>query len=160
EAALVRVLGALHEKKAEDLFWDRLAPPTPNAVRVAALHALGNHAEPSSDAKLQRLLTCAMDRDFQVVAPALLILQNVPLGRKTLKPWLQLLQAPDVGTRRFAVDKLKDVQSDDVAQALLAQLGHPDRGLRDAALNSLRASAKGRAALVEKLLASPNPDDA
>src|ERR671934_170969 len=56
EAAVVRVLGALHEPKAEDLFWARLAPPTPPPVRLAPLHALGHQAVPSTDAKLQRLL--------------------------------------------------------------------------------------------------------
>jgi HEAT repeat protein len=160
EAAVVRVLGALHEPKAEDLFWARLAPPTPTPVRVAALHALGHEALPSTDAKLQRLLACAMDSDFQVVAPALLLLQNVPLGRKDLKPWLALLEAPDVGTRRFAVVKLKDADSPDLARALLGQLGHPDRALHDEALAALRASPAGRKALLDRLLAAPTPESA
>ena len=54
---------------------------------------------PSSEAKLNKLLECTLDADFQIVAPALLILKNVPLRKPQVKSWLGLLQAPDVATR-------------------------------------------------------------
>src|SRR5207302_612934 len=46
EAAMVRVLGTMHDGKAEELFWSRIAPPSAPNVRVAALHALGAQAQP------------------------------------------------------------------------------------------------------------------
>jgi HEAT repeat protein len=159
EAAMVRILGTLHEGKAEDLFWNRLTPPTPSEVRAAALHALGAQATPATDARLQKLLACAADRDFQIVAPALMILRNVPANAKNARHWLRLMEAPDVATRRFALDRLRGIESAEVAAALLAQLRHPDRGLRDEALAALRGFAAGRQALLDRLLEAGSPDE-
>ena len=39
-----------------------------------------------SDAKVKKLLACASDRDFQLVAPAITLLRDVPVGKKDLKP--------------------------------------------------------------------------
>src|SRR5205823_5768543 len=114
------------------------AAPDPPEVRAAALQALGSHATPASDARLQKLLACAAERDFQLVAPALMILKNVPVSTKTSKHWLRLMDAPDLATRRFAIERLRGVESADVAAALLAQLHHPDRSLREEALAALR----------------------
>ena len=41
EAALLRVLSALHEAKADGIFWPRILPPHAPEVRAAALQALG-----------------------------------------------------------------------------------------------------------------------
>jgi hypothetical protein len=160
EAAVLRVLGALHEGKAADIFWARLTPGSAVEVRAAALQALGAQAEPDTEAKLQRLLACAADTDFQIVATALMILRNVPVSPKQTRNWLKLLEAPDVATRRFAVEKLRGVEKDDVAQALAVQLEHPDRALREEALTALLASACGREAVVERLLQSDHADAA
>src|SRR6478609_3196784 len=51
EAALLRVLSALHEAKAEDMFWARITPPHATEVRAAALQALGD-AEPNTEKRL------------------------------------------------------------------------------------------------------------
>jgi HEAT repeat protein len=160
EAALVRVLSALHDSRAEEVYWDRLDPARPPALRAAALHALGTLPPPTTDARIQRLLACAAAADFQIVAPALLLLQHVPAGRKNVKYWLRLLEAPDVAARRFAVDKLRDVPTPEAARALVAQIRHPDRALREAALAALRESPSGRLALFEELLAAPTAEEA
>src|SRR5205814_5559162 len=52
EAAMVRILGSLHEARAEDLFWARLRPEAAPPVRAAALYALGHHPPPASEARL------------------------------------------------------------------------------------------------------------
>ncbi len=136
EAAMIRLLGTLHDAKAGDLFWARVGPGNGPEVRAAALQALGNQAvgtkaPPVTDAGLQRLVECAAAADFQIVAPALMLLKNVPASSKNAKLWLKLLEAPDVATRRFAVDKLNRVETADVARGLLLQLGHADRALRE-----------------------------
>src|SRR5207253_3369213 len=99
EAALLRVLSALHEAKAEDMFWARLLPPHVPEVRAAALHALGG-AEPGTEKRLQALLTCAGEREFAIVAGALMMLKKLPVVAKNAKHWIKLLDAPDVATRR------------------------------------------------------------
>jgi hypothetical protein len=160
EAALVRILGSVHGGKAEELFWNRIAPPSPPEVRAAALQALGAHAQPGGDARLQKLLACAMEREFQMVAPALMILKNAPTGAKNSKHWLRLMSAPDVASRRFAVERLHGVESAAVAEALLAQLHHPDRGLRDESLAALCSFTAGRQALVQQALEVETADEA
>lgn len=150
EAAMLRVLAGLHEVKADDLFWTRIAPPYAADVRAAALQALGA-ASPATDKRMQALLTCAAERDFQVVAGALMILKKVPATAKNARHWIQLLEAPDVATQRFAVGKLQGIENAQVAQAMLAQLRHPDRNLRDEALRSLRGYAAGRTAVLDEL---------
>lgn len=160
EAAMVRILGSLNDGKADELFWNRIAPPSAPEVRAAALHALGSHATPGSDARLQKLLACAAERDFALVAPALMILKNVPVSAKSSKHWLRLMDAPDVATRRFAIERLRGVETADVAAALVAQLRQPDRGLRDEALAALRGFTAGRQALLDQLLAAESADEA
>src|SRR5262249_37626940 len=149
----------LHPARAEDIFWARVDPGRPAPLRAAALQALGTLPPPTADAKLQRLLACAADSDFQVVAPALMILRHVPVTRKNLKHWERLLEAPDVATRIFAVERLREHDSPEVAAALLPQLRHPDKTLRDQTLAALRASAAGRRALFDALLAAETPDE-
>ncbi|MBI1832728.1 MAG: HEAT repeat domain-containing protein, partial [Planctomycetes bacterium] len=117
EAAMLRVLSALHETKADDIFWPRILPPHSAEVRAAALQALAN-AEPNTEKRLQAILTCAADHDFQIVAAALMMLKKIPATAKNSKHWIKLLDAPAVATRRFAVEKLHGVENADVAKAL------------------------------------------
>lgn len=159
EAALLRVLAALHEEKAEDLFWARILPPRAADVRAAALQALGN-AEPKTPKRLEALLACAADREFPIVAAALMMLKKVPVSAKNARPWLKLLEAPDVAARRFAVEKLQGIESADIARALVGQLGHPDRALREEALRALGGYAAGRSAVLDQLLAAEEIDRA
>jgi HEAT repeat protein len=160
EAALLRVLTALHAPQAEDVYWARLDPHRPPGLRAAALQALACLPPPGSDAKLHKLLVCAADADFQVVAPALLLLRKVPASRKNVKHWLGLFAAPDVAAHLLAVEKLCEVDTAQVAAALLDQLHHPDKGLRDAALAALRDLKAGREALYQALLEAETPDAA
>jgi HEAT repeat protein len=151
EAATIRVLGALQDPRSEEVYWSRLEPSYPAAIRAAALQALGTLPLPSNEAKLKRLLECAADADFHIVAPTLLLLQKLSVKPRNAGLWLRLLEAPDVATRRFAVDRLREVDTAEVARVLLPQLRHPDRALREAALAALRGSSRGRQALFEAL---------
>ena len=91
---------------------------------------------------MQALLVPA-EKDFQIVAAALMIL-NKGGSPKHSRHWIGLLKAPDVATRRFAVEKLHGVENAAAAKALLLQMRHPDRGLREAALKTLLSFAAGR----------------
>jgi HEAT repeat protein len=160
EAAVVRLLVALGDPRAEKVLWDRVLPPHPPEVRSAALQALGKWvAEPGKD-QLKRLFACAADPDFRVAAPALVILKSQAVTPRTQADWLGLLQAPDVAVRHVAIAKLADRDMADVAAALVEQLGHPDRALREDALARLAKLKHGRAALTGALLEADTPDRA
>ncbi len=159
EAALLRVLTAMPDGKAEEVFWSRLDRSRPAPVRAAALHALGSLPVPKGG-RVRQLLECAADVDFQVAAPALMILKQVPVAAKDAGDWQPLLSAPDVATRRFAVEKLGGLDSPAVARALAEQLHHPDRALRDEVRAALDRTGSGRAILLDALLDAETPDEA
>jgi hypothetical protein len=160
ESAVIRLLAALGDARAEAWFWDRIPPGHPVTVRAAALQGLGKATEPPIKDRLKRLLACGADADFRVAAPALMLLRAVEVGDRQLADWLPLFDAPDVAARRLAMEKLADRDTPEVAAALLRQLRHPDRALRNDALAHLARLDSGRTALAEALLAAESPDAA
>jgi hypothetical protein len=160
ESAVVRLLAALAEPRAEAWFWDRIEPGHPVEVRAAALQGLGKSAAAPAKDRLVRLLACAADADFRVAAPALMLLRGAAVSDRQLPEWLALFDAPDVAVRRLALEKLGDRDTDAVAAALLRQLRHPDRGLRNDALAGLSRLSAGRRALAQALLDADSPDAA
>lgn len=160
EAALVRLLAGLGDPRGEVVFWARLEPPHPAELRAAAVQALGTLPLPSARDKIRRLLACAVDTDFRVAAPALMILKGVPVSARTVSDWLPLLQAADAAVRRFAIDKLAGLDTPAVAEGLLGQLDHPDPSLGKDALNQLARLEHGREALAGALLEAATPEKA
>jgi HEAT repeat protein len=158
ETAVVRLLAALDDPRADDVFWERTQPPRPPELRAAALQALGKRSPAPARDQLKRLLACAGDADFRVAAPALMMLKNVPVSDKAVPDWLPLLDAPDVAVRQLGIDKVGDRDTAPVAVALLRQVQHPDPALRGAALACLVRGGRGRKALVGALLESPTPE--
>src|SRR5439155_10788041 len=160
EAAVVRLLAALDDPKAAPALWDRVLPPRPPETRVAALHALARWVPAPAKDQLQRLFMCAADPDFRVAGPAFMMLKALPVSERSLSDWLALLRAPDVAVRRLAVERLGARDTSEVAEALMDQVDHPDRQLRNEALTRLLKLKHGRAALAEALLAAETPDHA
>lgn len=158
EAAVVRLVAALDDPRASDVLWHHVLPPRPPEVRAAALQALGKwNTTPSKD-HLHRLFACASESDFRIAAPALLLLKRLPVESKAVPQWLALFRAPDVAVRQLAVDKIGDRDTPEVADGLLAQIKHPDRALREAALRRLSKLERGREALTAALLAAESAD--
>ncbi len=160
ETAIVRLLAALGDERAEAALWERTQPTYRPEVRGAALQALARSNQALSKDKLKRLLSCAADADFRVVMPALMMLKGVPVTDRQVADWLPLLDAPDVAVRRAAIDKIGDRDTAEVAAALLRQLNHGDRPLREQALAKLTQLNKGRQALAEAVLDAATPDEA
>ena len=160
EAALVRLLSAVEDARGEAAFWARVDTSRSAEIRASALQALGVLPCPTNRDKLLRLLACARDPDFRVAAPALMILKNATVGDRSLGDWLPLLEAPDPGTRRFAMEKIGAKDKAEVADALVRQLDHPDRGLRELAISYLAKLDRGRDALVRALREASSPDQA
>lgn len=158
EAAVVRLLAALGEDRAANILWDRTMPPHPPELRAAALQALGKWPEPPSKDHLKKLLACAIDNDFRIAAPALMMLKSLPPAKQAPAEWLALLDAADVTVRHFAIDKLGERDSAEVAAGLLKQLDHPDQALRESALSGLAKMKHGRQGLAKALLAADTPD--
>ena len=160
EAAAVRLLAGLGDKRAEPVFWDRVLAPHPAEIRAAALQALGGLSERPGKDHVKRLFTCAIDSDFRLAAPALMMLQQQNVTDKTLDDWLGLFRASDVAVRRLALDKIAGHESADVAEVLLAELRHPDRAYRESVLARLTSFEAGQKALHKALLEAENPDAA
>jgi HEAT repeat protein len=160
ETALLRLLAALADSRAEAIFWSRLDSLQPVEVRATALQGLGAMPRSLGKDRLKRLLACAADRDFRVAAPAMMLLKETPGSDRADNEWLALLDAPDSAVRRFAIEKLGRQESAAIAGALVRQLGHPDRALHAAALERLGQMKQGRAALVAAVLKAENVDDA
>ncbi len=160
ESVVLRLLAVLDDPRAEAVLWERIVPPYPLEVRAAALQALGKWATSPGKEQLKRLFACATDSDFRLAAPALLLLKNLPAGERMVSEWLTLLQAPDVAVRKLALDKIGDRDTAEVAAALLQQLQHPERSLREAALVRLTRLKQGQKALMTALLEADSPDQA
>jgi hypothetical protein len=160
EIAVVRLLVALGDPRAEEALWGRVLSPHPHAVRAAALQALAQWVKSPSKEQLKKVFACAADPDFRVVAPALYFLKSQTPNPKALGDWLSLLQARDVAARVLALEKLADVDTAAVADAVAEQLGHPDRNLREKALALLTRHAHGRTALTRALLDAEQADQA
>jgi HEAT repeat protein len=158
QTAVVRLLAALDDARAEKILWDRILPPHSPEIRAAALQALGKWVEEPGKDQVKRLLTCATDADFRVAAPALMILKALPAVKQAPSEWLSLLDAPDVTVRHFAIEKLGERDTPEVAAALLKQLDHPDKFLGEQAVVRLAKMKHGRAALSEALLEAESPE--
>jgi hypothetical protein len=160
EAALLRVLAALEDPRSEAILWSRTDSACPPEIRAAAMQALGTSARTPSPDKIKRLIACAGDADFRVAAPALMILRGASLSVRSLADWLRLFQAADPAARRFAIEKLGALDRAEVARALVDQLDHPDRALREQAITQLAGTKTGRDALARTLLEAPDADRA
>jgi hypothetical protein len=160
EAAVVRLLAVLNDPRAADALWDRVLSPSPTEVRAAALQALGKWVTAPGKDQLNRLFGAAADTDFRIAAPALMMLQKLPAGAKALPGWIRLLRAPDLASRRLALEKIGDRNDDGVVAAVMELTRHPDRQLRDAAYARLTATDRGRNALTKALLTAEHADQA
>jgi hypothetical protein len=158
ELPVVRVLAALNDKTAADALWERVLAPYPPEVRAAALQAVGGWVQSPTKDQWRRLFVCAAEADFRIAAPALMVLNRLPPD-KHADEWVQLLHAPDVAARRLALEKVGDRDTAEVASALMDQLSHPDRGLRDAARNRLAKLDHGRKGLAAAVLKAASPDE-
>ncbi len=158
--AVLRLLAALDDPRVEQVLWERIVSPYPPEVRAAALQALGKWIATPGKEQLKRLFACAVDADFRLAAPALVLLKDLPVGERAAAEWLTLLQAADVAVRRLAMDKVGDRDTAEVADALLQQIDHPDRSLRDGALARLTQLKQGQKALTTALLEAESSEKA
>jgi hypothetical protein len=159
ELPVVRVLVALREPVSADVLWDRVLPPHSPDVRAAALQAVGGWIQTPTREQWRRLFLCASDADFRVAAPALMILSRMPVTEKMLPEWVSLLHAPDVAARRLGIEKVGEFDIAEVAQGLMAQFNHNDRGVRDAARSRLQQLKSGRKAILVALQKAESPED-
>jgi len=152
EFSIIRVLAALNEPSATTIFWERTGPPYAPEVRALALQTLGTWIDNPTKDQWKKLFASAVETDFRIAAPALMILQKLPVSDKQLPDWIALFDAPDVAARRVAVEKLGERDSAPVAQGLMAQLKHADQTVRDVARTRLAKLEHGRKALIAAIL--------
>jgi hypothetical protein len=160
EAGVVRLAGLLDDERVEPLLWDRIMPPLPAEVRSAAIQALSKFIDNPSKEQRARLFQCAADPQFRVAAPAMMLLDKYPVSDKQLGEWLALFDAPDLAARRFALNKVGDKDSAEVATKLVEQVKHPDRKYRSDVLAKLANLSKGRKALAKPLKEAETAEEA
>ncbi len=160
QVAVVRLLGSVDDPRAAEVLWDRILPPHSPEARTAALQALGKWVSAPGKTQLERLFACAAERDFRVAAPALVILDRLPVNDRAVPQWLALLEAPDLSVRQVAMEKVGDRDTKEVAAALVRQLAHPDKSLREGALVRLAKLEQGRKLLTAALLEAESADRA
>ena len=156
----LHLLAALDDPRGENQFWQRIGPEQPVDVRGAALQALGKRPLASTKDHLKKLLTCALDRDFGIVAPALLLLKTVSVNKRNVGDWQGLFDAPDVAVRHFALEHVAAAAPAETLPGVLAQLDHPDASLRQKALALLAQTEAGQKALARTLVEEKNVDRA
>lgn len=160
EPAVVRLIAALNVPGTAEFFWSRTQPPTHPDVRAIALKAVGGLTESPTKDQLGKLLACANESDFRVVGPALMLLNRLPVAPKQADEWARLFEAPDVGARKLAVNKLGEIDSAAIARGLIAQFTHHDRPLKELAREKLLKTVSGRSALIDTLLATQQHEEA
>jgi hypothetical protein len=160
EAGVVRLASLLDDERVEPLLWDRIVPPLPAEVRSAALQALSKFIQSPGKDQRAKLLQCAADPQFRVAAPAMMLLDKLPFTDKQVGEWLGLFDAPDVAARRFALNKVGDRDTAEVANKLLDQVRHPDRKYRGEVLARLANLSKGRKALAKPLRDAETAEEA
>src|SRR5436305_7283 len=160
EAGVVRLASLLEDDRVEPLLWDRILPPLPAEVRSAAIQALSKFIDNPSKDQRARLFQCAADPQFRVAAPAMMLLDKFPVSDKQLGEWLALFDAPDLAARRFALNKVGDKDTTEVAKKLVEQVKHPDRKYRGDVLARLSGLSKGHKALAKPLKEAETPEEA
>jgi hypothetical protein len=160
EAGVVRLATLLDDERVEPLLWERILPAMPAEVRSAAIQGLSKFVNNPSKDERAKLFQCAADPQFRVAAPAMMLLDKLPVSDKQLGEWQSLLDAPDLAARRFALNKIGDRDTADVAKKLVEQLQHPDRKYRGDVLAKLANLSKGRKALAKPLKEAETPEAA
>ncbi len=160
EVPVLRVLVALGEPVAAEACWDRVLLPFPPEVRMTALQAVGGWTPNPNAEQLKKLFRCASEPDFRIAAPALAVLNKLKVNEKTAPQWIELLHAPDIAARRMAMEKIGDRDTAEVAEAMMLQLHHTDRGVREDANARLKKLKTGRKLLVNALLETEGHDNA
>jgi hypothetical protein len=160
EEALLRLLAALEDARAQKVLWQRAIGGHSASVKAAALESLGRLPIRFDRTAMQALLECARDPDFQVAAPALVLLSRSKTSDTPLGDWLGLLQAPDVATRRFALERIGNLDRLDVARAVMVLLDDSDPELRNQAAGRLKQTSNGKRLLAEAILNAESPERA
>jgi HEAT repeats len=160
ESGVVRLAGLLDDERVEPLLWDRILPPLPAEVRAAAIQGLSKFIDNPGKDQRAKLFQCAADPQFRVAAPAMMLLDKLPVADKQLGEWLSLLDAPDLAPRRFALNKIGAKDTAEVAEKLVEQIKHSDRKYRGDVLAKLSGLSKGRKALAKPLKEAETPEEA
>ena len=160
ELPLVKLLAKLNDPSSAEVLWERTMPPHAAEVRALALATAGGWLSTPTKEQWKKLFACGVDRDFQVAAPALVLLSRLPVKEPQLPEWMALFDAPDAAARRLVIDKLGDRDDSAIAEGLLKQWKHHNKDLRESARTKLAALDEGRKVLVKALLEAESADEA
>ena len=100
---MARLAGLLDDPRLAGLLWERVLPPSPPELRAVALAALGKWVESPSREQSGPAFRCAAETDFSVAAPALKILDGLPVTDKSVSEWLPLFRSTRSGRAAVSV---------------------------------------------------------
>jgi HEAT repeat protein len=159
----LHLLGALGDPLARRAVLPYTKSKHPPAIRRAALHALRRLHPPKGkeDPAFAELAGFLEEEDFEhVVGPALDAMRALPTPQGSTATLKQLLESPHASVRRFAAERLGDLDDAAAATALLKALRGEDLGLHEQAQDSLRKSPASPPLLVRSLRTAEDPDEA
>jgi len=154
-AAAIRILGYIgHPDVQSTLLAFTTIQNHPN-IRSRALRALKSILM-YSDTKLdvvKRLISYLDENDFtNIVGPTLEILISIPFQTRLADLVIKQLNNPHETVRRFAIRKMRELNSPKVVRVLVENLSNPDSSIRDLAAESLCWLDSARTVLLEKIL--------
>lgn len=153
--AAIKVLGSLDDASVQPLLLRHSDPAEPAVLRSAALHGLRSTPRPKGDnaALATKLFGFLGDKDFSgIVSPALDVLYPLRLKAAALPALEALADSPKQEVKRFALQKLREFDSQRATAVLMRFLEDQDPSVRDLAASSLMNIKTARVALLDRLL--------
>ena len=108
---------------------------------------------------IKKMVSYLDEKDFtNIVSPAMNILSALQLKTRMADMVIKLLDNQHDAVRRFAIKKMRELNSIKVVRVLIDKLSGPDPGVRDLAAESLCWLDSARAVLLDKVLDEEDPE--
>jgi hypothetical protein len=130
-------------------------------IRSQALKALKNlpHHQPTPVEIIKKLLSFLDENDFtNIVSPTMDILMGVPFQTRMADMVIRLLGNSHETVRRFAIKKMRELNSPKVVKVLIENLSSSDSNIRDLAAESLCWLDSARTILLDCIIQETDLD--
>jgi hypothetical protein len=130
-------------------------------IRSQALKALKNlpHHQPTQVEVIKKLVSFLDENDFtNIVSPTMDILMGIPFQTRMADLVIRLLSNPHETVRRFAIKKMRELNSPKVVKVLIDNLSTRDTCIRDLAAESLCWLDSARTILLDRIIQEKDMD--
>lgn len=154
-AAAIRILGYIGCADAQSTLMAFTTIQNHPNIRSRSLRALKSILI-YSDIKLdvvKRLISYLDENDFtNIVGPTLEILISIPFQTRLADLVIKQLNNPHESVKRFAIRKMRELNSPKVVRVLVDNLADPDSSIRDLAAESLCWLDSARTVLLDRII--------